>query len=237
MSFQRPMNTTGPSSASYSEFLKDIYSSLRVLTTGLSGINQRLDILTQQLQSFDARLNNQDQMAQNLADRIDRLIQQTETKEIRQTTTGLSLLSELDTLGARQVEPSTGLADLGARNLKSLSQTSLLSKVSFQLPGTVSTGLLSQSATTAFSLNSRACADDTMGLELSENGISELPEISIPDIIIHDELQHTPTEKKISSTNDIINNPSTAITTMTLNTTQETMATQIQLGTNFLILD
>jgi len=133
MSFQRPNMVAGPSSASYSEFLKDIYSSLRNLTSGINLISQRLDNLQKQLQSFDAMLEQQNQMSLNLATRLDTLIQQTKTKEIRQTTTGLSLLSELDTLGSRQVEPSTGLAELGLRTDKLLS-TTLLSKLSFQFP-------------------------------------------------------------------------------------------------------
>jgi hypothetical protein len=135
MSFQRPNIVAGPSSASYSEFLKDIYSSLRNLTVGLNLINQRLDNLQQQFQSFDARLENQDKMAQNLANRIDTLIQQTESQQIRQTTNGMSLLSELDNLGARQVEPSTGLAELGLRTDKFMSSASWSSKLSFQLSG------------------------------------------------------------------------------------------------------
>jgi hypothetical protein len=137
MSFQRPINSTttngGPSSASYSEFLKDIYSSLRTLTTGLNGIHQRLDTLTQQFQSLDARLDKQEQMSQTLVDRLDTLIQQRENSQIRQTTTGLSLLSELDNLGSRQVEPSTGLAELGSLNSKSMTTISQVSKLSFQL--------------------------------------------------------------------------------------------------------
>jgi hypothetical protein len=137
MSFQRPINSTttngGPSSASYSEFLKDIYSSLRTLTTGLNGIHQRLDTLTQQFQSLDARLDKQEQMSQTLVDRLDTLIQQRENSQIRQTTTGLSLLSELDNLGTRQVEPSTGLAELGSLNSKSITNISQVSKLSFQL--------------------------------------------------------------------------------------------------------
>ena len=137
MSYQRPINSTttnaGPSSASYSEFLKDIYSSLRTLTTGLNGINQRLDTFTQQFQSIEARLEKQDQNTQTLADRIDTLIQQRENSQIRQTTTGLSLLSELDTLGTRQVEPSIGLAELGSLNNKSTTNISQVSRLSFQL--------------------------------------------------------------------------------------------------------
>ena len=138
MSFQRHTNSTttngGPSSASYSEFLKDIYSSLRTLTTGLNSIHQRLDTFTKQFQSLDARLDKQEQLSQTLANRIDTLIQQRDNSQIRQTTTGLSLLSELDTLGSRQIEPSTGLAELGQRTDKLISSSSLLSKLSFQLP-------------------------------------------------------------------------------------------------------
>jgi hypothetical protein len=134
MSFQRPISTHGPSTASYSEFLKDIYSSLRSLSTGLATINTRLDTLTQHLQSVDARLAQQDFHTQNLSERIDTLIQRTENTQIRQTTASTSLLSELDALGARQVEPSTGLAELGARTDKSISSTGLFSKLSFQLP-------------------------------------------------------------------------------------------------------
>lgn len=134
MSFQRPNMVAGPSSSSYSEFLKDIYSSLRSLTAGLNLINQRLDNIQQQFQSFDTRLANQDQLVQNLGIRLDTLIQRTENQQIRQTTTGLSLLTELDTLGSRQVEPSTELAELGLRSDKFLSSTGLLSKLSFQLP-------------------------------------------------------------------------------------------------------
>ena len=164
MSYQRPTSSTstsGPSSASYSEFLKDIYSGLRALSTGVAAINTRLDTLTQQLQSFDARLDQQNQMSQTLADRIETLIQQRENSQIRQTTNGLSLLSELDTLGSRQVEPSTGLAELGLRTDKLISSSSLLSKLSFQLPGIPElSGLnefpglneLSESDTTSFSL-------------------------------------------------------------------------------------
>jgi hypothetical protein len=137
MSFQRPINSTtpngGPSSASYSEFLKDIYSSLRTLTIGMNNITQRLDTFTQQFQSLDARLDKQDQMSQTLADRIDTLIQQRDNSQIRQTTNGLSLLSELDTLGSRQVEPSTGLAELGSLNNKSMTNISQVSRLSFQL--------------------------------------------------------------------------------------------------------
>ena len=134
MSFQRPNMVAGPSSASYSEFLKDIYSSLRSLAAGLNLINQRLDNLEHQFKSFDTRLANQDQLAQNLSNRLDTLIQRTENQQIRQTTTGLSLLTELDTLGSRQVEPSTGLAELGLRSDKFLSSTGLFSKLSFQIP-------------------------------------------------------------------------------------------------------
>jgi hypothetical protein len=134
MSFQKPNMSTGPSSASYSEFLKDIYSSLRNLTAGLNLINQRLDKLTEQLQSFDSRLANQDQLAQNLTSRLDTLIQQTETQQIRQTTNGLSLLTELDNLGYQQVRPNAGLTELGTRTDKLLASTNVLSKLSFQLP-------------------------------------------------------------------------------------------------------
>lgn len=118
MSFQRPsFGTTGasPSSASYSEFLKDIYSSLRTLSTGLATINTRLDNMTSQLQSFESRLASQDQQSQILANKLDTLIQQRENSQIRQTTSGLSLLSELDTLGTRQVEPSTAVIDIATR--------------------------------------------------------------------------------------------------------------------------
>lgn len=138
MSFQRPglVNSgTGPSSATYSEFLKDIYSSLRTLTIGLNNINQRLDTFTQQFQSLDARLEKHDQLAHIISDKLDMLVQQRENQQIRQTTNGLSLLSELDTLGSRQVEPSTGLAQLGMRTDKLISSSCLLSKLSFQLPG------------------------------------------------------------------------------------------------------
>ena len=158
MSFQRPSSvngSAGPSSVSYSEFLKDIYSGLRALSTGVATINTRLDTLTQQLQSFDARLERQDQISQTLADRMETIIQQRENSQIRQATNGLSLLSELDTLGSRQVEPSTGLAELGLRTDKLISSTSLLSKLSFQLPGIPElSGLneLPESGTTAFSL-------------------------------------------------------------------------------------
>lgn len=166
MSYQRPISSTstsGPSSASYSEFLKDIYSGLRALSTGVAAINTRLDTLTQQLQSFDTRLERQDQMSQTLADRIETLIQQRENSQIRQTTNGLSLLSELDTLGSRQVEPSTGLAKLGLRTDKLISSSSLLSKLSFQLPG----------------------IPELSGLnELPESGATALSLQQIPDIII-----------------------------------------------------
>lgn len=131
MSFQRPISA--PSSASYSEFLKDIYSSLRSLSTGLVTINTRLDTFAQQLESFNARLAKQDLHTQNMSNRIDTLIQRTENTQIRQTTTSVSLLSELDNLGSRQVEPSIGLVELGARTDKLISSTGLLSKLSFQL--------------------------------------------------------------------------------------------------------
>ena len=158
MSFQRPglvNGSAGPSSASYSEFLKDIYSGLRALSTGVATINTRLDTLTQQLQSFDARLERQDQISQTLADRMETIIEQRENSQIRQITSGLSLLSELDTLGSRQVEPSIGLAKLGLRTDKLMSSSSLLSKLSFQLSGIPELpGLneLPESGTTAFSL-------------------------------------------------------------------------------------
>lgn len=135
MSFQRPNVVAGPSSASYSEFLKDIYSSLRNLTSGLNLINQRLDNIQLQFQSFDARLEQQDQMVQSISNKLDTLIHQNENTQIRQTTTGMSLLSELDNLGARQVEPSTGLAELGLRTDKFMSSANLMSKHSFQLSG------------------------------------------------------------------------------------------------------
>lgn len=115
MSYQRPsFGTTGatPSSASYSEFLKDIYSSLRTLSTGLVTINTRLATMAAQLQAFDTRLASQDQQSQILANKLDTLIQQRENFQIRQTTSGLSLLSELDTLGTKQVEPSTAVIDI-----------------------------------------------------------------------------------------------------------------------------
>jgi hypothetical protein len=212
MSFQRPglvNGSAGPSSASYSEFLKDIYSGLRALSTGVATINTRLDTLTQQLQSFDARLERQDQISQTLADRMETIIQQHENSQIRQTTSGLSLLSELDTLGSRQVEPSIGLSKLGLRTDKLMSSNCVVSKLSFQLPGipelsglnelpesgTVSTGLLAQSDATAFSLQ------------------------QIPDVIIHEQ-----------STGLLNNEPSAGV----LNS-PEPVSTQ--LGTNFLILD
>ena len=212
MSFQRPglvNGSAGPSSASYSEFLKDIYSGLSALSTGVATINTRLDTLTQQLQSFDARLERQDQISQTLADRMETIIEQRENSQIRQTTSGLSLLSELDTLGSRQVEPSIGLAKLGLRTDKLISSNSLLSKLSFQLSGipelpglnefpesgTVSTGLLAQSGTTAFSLQ------------------------QIPDIIIQEPSTGLPN-----------NEPSTGV----LYSAEPVSA---QLGTNFLILD
>ena len=139
MSFQRPSFTTtgtaSPSSASYSEFLKDIYSSLRNLSAGLAQINTRLDTLTAQVQSFDTRFQKQDNMSQNLADRVDALFQQTQTTQIRQSTSGLSLLSELDNLGTSQIQPSAGLAELGPRIKSSLSATnSSANRLSFQIP-------------------------------------------------------------------------------------------------------
>jgi len=212
MSFQRPIiNTSGPSTASYSEFLKDIYSSLRALTTGLNGINQQLDTLTQQLKSFDARLANQDQMTLDLSARIDTLIQRTETQQIRQTTNGLSLLSELDNLGSREVEPSTGLVELGQRTAGRLPPVGLSSKFSFQLTETPDK------------------PDNTFGLP------------GIPDIIIHEasptngnSYGHEFDEPSRTATAD-------TTTTANINTNpvinSEPVDTKPQLGLNFLILD
>jgi hypothetical protein len=115
MSYQRTTTAGMAGSASYSEFLKDIYSSLRTLTTGLAMVNTRLDTISQQLQSFDGRLTSQDQRAEFLAARIDTLIQQSETVQTRQSTNRLSILNELDTLGTQQIEPSTIINDIAAR--------------------------------------------------------------------------------------------------------------------------
>ena len=214
MSFQRPTNiVAGPSSASYSEFLKDIYSSLRNLTAGLNLINQRLDNLQQQLQSFDTRLVNQDQMAQNLATRLDTLIQRTENQQIRQTTTGLNLLSELDNLGSREVEPSTGLAELGLWTEKRLAPVSLLSKLSFQLPGILE--------------------------ELPElPGI-----LGMPDIIVHEPSPTNDNHQGQQFNGPSTTTTPATITTATTNINSnpgpnsEPAETKPQLGTNFLILD
>lgn len=111
----RPTTSGMSGSASYSEFLKDIYTSLRTLTTGLAAINIRLDNISTQLQNFETRLTSQDQRAEFLATRIDTLIQQSQTTQIRQTTSGLSILNELDTLGLQQVEPNTTINDTAAR--------------------------------------------------------------------------------------------------------------------------
>ena len=115
MSYQRTPTSGLAGSASYSEFLKDIYSNLRTLTTGLAMINTRLDTISQQLQNFEGRLTNQDHRAEYIASRIDTLIQQSQTTQIRQSTNNLSILSELDTLGTRQVEPSNIINDVTAR--------------------------------------------------------------------------------------------------------------------------
>jgi len=122
MSYQRPTTTTGMTtgSASYSEFLKDIYSSLRTLSTGLALINTRLDTVSQQLQKFETQLTNQDQRAEFLSARIDTLIQQTQNTQIRQSTNSISLLNELDTLGTRQVEPSTIINEVATRQQSNL---------------------------------------------------------------------------------------------------------------------
>lgn len=121
MSFQRPTTASpGPSSASYSEFLKDIYFSMRTLTTGLGNVNQRLDGLATQLASFDTQLTNQGQILRELTDKVDILNKCHENTMNLNTSTGANILSELDTLGLRQIEPSNELLELGTLNSQTM---------------------------------------------------------------------------------------------------------------------
>ena len=240
MSFQRPglaNGIAGPSSSAYSEFLKDIYSSLRSLTLGLATITSRLDTISSHLLTFDARLDYQDQMTQSLATRLNLLVQQTENTQIRQTTNGLSILSELDTMGSRQVEPSTGLAELGSLNSKSKTTSSPLSKLSVQLSRIPEFPELSREQNMDIDL------DLDLDLDL---GI----DIQIPDVEAIQTIQTIQTNVMVNpDRSPVLRSPvlppvlrspvlrPPVLRPPVLDRTQEHTKPSAQLGNNFLILD
>ena len=127
----------------YSEFIKDIYSSLKQLSSAVSMINVKLDIMERKLDTVAVSIT---EISENMVVLDSKLSQIVENG-----------LSKPDIVGGNHI--------LSRLELMEISRPIL---VNDHLDGTVKTGLITQSDATAFSLNSHPPG---MCLELSGNGI------------------------------------------------------------------